>query len=71
MYYRNGEGEINNMNTELYQEMYAILCGAADRAVDLLSEPNGSLQAKIILEEALLSAEELYLSYPEDSTAEA
>ena len=56
------------MNMELYKKMYAIVCGAADHAIDLLSTPNGSLQAKLLLEEALLAAEELYLSYPEDTT---
>ena len=55
------------METKLYQKMYAIVCGAASDAVDLLSTPGGILQAKTLLEKALLSAEELYLSASEDS----
>ena len=47
---------------ELYKKMYAIVCSAADRAVTLLSLPENTLQAKVLLEQALLSAEELYLS---------
>lgn len=42
--------------------MYAIVCGAASEAIDLLSKTGGILQAKVLLETALLSAEELYLS---------
>ena len=55
------------MENELYQKMYAIVCGAASDAVDLLSSPGGALHAKVLLENALLSAEELYLSYGEES----
>ena len=50
------------MEKELYQKMYAIVCSAASDAVDLLSAPGGILQTKRLLEKALLSAEELYLS---------
>ena len=50
------------MTIEHYQKMYAILCGAASDAVDLLNTPNGPLQAKALLETALLAAEEIYLS---------
>lgn len=50
------------MTIEHYQKMYAILCGAASDAVDLLNTPTGALQAKVLLEQALLDAEEIYLS---------
>ena len=50
------------MELELYKKMYAIVCGAASDAIDLLSAPNSTLQANLLLEQALLSAEELYLS---------
>ncbi len=51
-----------SVNKEVYQKMYAILCSAASDAVDLLSTPNGALQAKVLLEQALLHAEEIYLN---------
>ena len=54
------------MDLELYKKMYAIVCSAADRAVTLLSLPENTLQAKVLLEQALLSAEELYLSTPDE-----
>ena len=50
------------MEQERYKKMYAIVCGAASEAIDLLSKTGGILQAKVLLETALLSAEELYLS---------
>ena len=50
------------MDPELYKKMYAIVCSAADHAVTLLTAPESALQAKVLLEQALLSAEELYLS---------
>ena len=55
------------MDIQLYQKMYALLCGAASDAIDLLSSPQGAFEAKVLLENALLTAEELYLSYPENS----
>ena len=55
------------MEKELYKKMYAIVCSGASDAVDLLSTPGGILQAKTLLEKALLSAEELYLSASEES----
>ena len=54
------------MNLECYQKMYALLCGAASDAVDLLEKPENALQAKCLLEQALLNAEELYVTW-EDS----
>ena len=50
------------MTIEHYQKMYAILCAAASDAIDLLSTPNGTLQAKVLLEQALSQAEEIYLT---------
>ena len=50
------------MSTQLYWKLYAILCGAASDAIDLLSAPNGHLQAKMILEEALQTTEDLYIA---------
>ena len=50
------------MTIEHYQKMYAILCAAASDAIDLLSAPNSTLQAKVLLEQALSQAEEIYLT---------
>jgi hypothetical protein len=50
-----------NMDVTLYQKMYAIVVSAADRAIDLLSKPETAPQAKALLEQALLSAEDVYL----------
>jgi hypothetical protein len=49
------------MELDLYKKMYATVCAAADRAIDLLSTPESALQVKLLLEQALLSAEEMYL----------
>ena len=61
------------MELQLYQKMYATLCGAASDAIDLLSTPNGTLQAKLTLTLALQQAEELYLNHsgtpPENTQA--
>lgn len=55
------------MSLQLYQKMYAILCGAASDAIDLLSTPEGVLSAKLRLEQALQDAEELYIrTLPEE-----
>ena len=53
---------------ELYQKMYAIVVSAADRAIDLLSAPETVLQAKPLLENALLAAEELYIGASDRAT---
>lgn len=53
------------MDIELYKKMYAILCGAASDSIDLLSSPKGALQAKVLLQAALLTAEEIYLNVNE------
>ena len=55
------------MSLQLYQKMYAILCGAASDAIDLLFTPEGGLSAKLRLEQALQDAEELYIcTLPEE-----
>ncbi len=51
------------MELQLYQKMHAIVCGAASDAIDMLSTPNGILQARLTLEQALQRAEELYLNH--------
>ena len=43
-----------------YPKMYAILCGAASEALDLL-ENGQTQQASALLQSALLEAEELYI----------
>ena len=50
------------MSSQLYWKLYAILCGAASDAIDLLATPNGHLQAKLILEKALQITEDLYIA---------
>jgi hypothetical protein len=57
------------MDIELYKKMYAILCSAADRAITLLSSPETTPKAKPLLEQALLSAEELYLCATDEESA--
>ena len=55
------------MSSNLYQKLYAILCGAASDAIDFLDTPNGTLQAKLTLEQALQTAEELYINAFDDT----
>lgn len=50
------------MNLECYRKMYALLCAASSQVIDLLEEQNNILRAKCLLEQAVLDAEELYLS---------
>ena len=52
---------------ELYKKLYATVCIAADRAIDLLSTPETVLMAKTLLEQALLSAENLYVNASDDA----
>lgn len=54
------------METELYWKMYAILCGAVSDAVEALQDPQNSLYARSLLQQAILQTEELYVSYKED-----
>lgn len=50
------------MDVTLYQKMYAIVCGAASDAIDLLRSRENILQAQTLLENALLQAEEMYIN---------
>ena len=50
------------MDISDYQRMYATVCSAAAEAIDLLSTEGGILRAKLLLEKALLDAEEIYLN---------
>lgn len=45
-----------------YQKMYAILCGAASDALDLLADTPENAPARQVLLLALEQAEELYLA---------
>ncbi len=54
------------MDVTLYQKMYAIVCGAASDAIDLLRSRENILQAQTLLENALLQAEEMYINAGED-----
>ena len=44
-----------------YQKMYAIICGAASDAIDVLTDTADTTQAISILQKALWMAEELYI----------
>lgn len=45
-----------------HRQMYAILCKAASDALDLLPETEENRAARALLQDALLEAEEIYLS---------
>ena len=47
-----------------YQKMYAILCGAISDALDNL---NNKAKARMILEEALLETEDMYIETARDA----
>ena len=49
-----------------YQKMYYILCDGASRALDALPDTPETQAARLMLQEALYAAEELYISAPED-----
>ena len=49
-----------------YARMYAILCAAASRALDLLPETETNAPARELLERSLWEAEELYVTGEED-----
>ena len=51
---------------ETYQKMYAVLCAAASDAIDLIAAGEQE-KAAVLLQNALDTAEELYLSDPEDN----
>jgi hypothetical protein len=48
-----------------YAKMYALLCGAASEAIDLI-ESNNPAGAAALLRRALLEAEEFYVGADED-----
>ena len=50
---------------ENYQKMYAILCAAASDVIDLIAAGRQE-EAAVLLQSALDTAEELYLSAGED-----
>ena len=49
-----------------YRKMYGILCRAASAALDLLPETAENAAGRTRLQEALLEAEEIYLSAEDD-----
>ncbi len=53
-----------------YEKMYALICGAASDALDLLLETEENQPGRERLQAALLQAEELYIS-AEDKDTEA
>ena len=59
------------MPLHLYPKLYAILCGAVSDAIDLLATPSGSLQAKLLLENALQTTEDLYINASDDGLSSA
>ena len=50
---------------EVYQKMYAILCGAISEALDSLPFTADNLKIKLLLEKALQDAEDLYIENSE------
>ena len=50
---------------ETYRKMYAVLCAAASDAIDLIAAGEQK-KAAVLLQNALDTAEELYLSDTED-----
>lgn len=55
------------MSEELYRKMYVKLCAGISEALDLLEKPENSLYAKVLLQKALWDAEELYISWGDNS----
>ena len=49
-----------------YQKMYYILCRAASDALDALPDTEENQAAKTLIQEALLEAEEIYISASEE-----
>ena len=45
-----------------YKKMYTCICVEASRAIDLLDNPQNTAFVKVLLQQALWEAEELYLS---------
>lgn len=50
-----------------YQKLYAILCGAASEALDLMPEGTNTAAARRCLEQALEEVEEAYIQGAEDA----
>lgn len=57
------------MEHNIYQKLYAVVCGAASDAVDVLADPANSLYARCILIKALQDAEDYYLNATEDDSS--
>lgn len=55
------------MHEELFRIMYAKLCAGISEALDLLEKPENSLYAKGLLQKTLWEAEELYISWGDNS----
>ena len=51
-----------------YKKMYALVCGAASDALDLLPETEENQPGREVLQAALLQAEELYISAEDENT---
>ena len=49
-----------------YQKMYYILCDSASKALDALPDTPETRPARLLLQEALDEAEELYIVAPDD-----
>ena len=52
-----------------YAKMYAILCGAASKALDALPETPENAEGRRLLQAALYQAEELYISAEDAETS--
>ncbi len=52
-----------------FKRMYAVLCAAASEALDRLPDTPEKAEGRALLQEALLAAEELYVS--EEAGADA
>ena len=49
-----------------YQKMYYILCASASKALDVLPDTPDTQSARLLLQEALDEAEELYIDTADD-----
>ncbi|MBE6984383.1 MAG: hypothetical protein E7434_01990 [Ruminococcaceae bacterium] len=50
---------------ELFQKMYAVICGGVDDALKQLPKISETLYARCILEKSLMTAEDLFIRYEE------
>ena len=53
-----------------YEKMYALLCTAASEALDLLPETEETRAGRDMLQDALLRAEEMYISAGDEDNEE-